>query len=82
MDDFSQPGQVNSFGYAASEANFIRPGKRPMSSMSPSVVYDRESGKVSAIKRRDHKNCSRKGTFSLSPVSKNSRFHEARKFHS
>jgi gamma-glutamyltranspeptidase/glutathione hydrolase len=31
MDDFSSPGQVNSFGFAASPANYIRPGKRQFS---------------------------------------------------
>lgn len=46
MDDFSTPGQQNSFGFAPSETNFIQPGKRPMSSMSPAVVYDTNTGKV------------------------------------
>lgn len=39
MDDFvSQPGVPNVFGLVGAEANGIEPGKRPLSSMSPTLV--------------------------------------------
>ena len=39
MDDFSiQPGVSNYFGLIGAEANAVGPGKRPLSSMSPTIV--------------------------------------------
>ncbi len=39
MDDFSlAPGVRNAFGLLGSEANAVEPGKRPLSSMSPTIV--------------------------------------------
>jgi gamma-glutamyltranspeptidase/glutathione hydrolase len=40
MADFaSSPGQANAFGLVEGEANKIEPGKRPLSSMSPTMVF-------------------------------------------
>lgn len=39
MDDFaSKPGTPNMFGLVQGEANAIQPGKRPLSSMTPTIV--------------------------------------------
>lgn len=45
MDDFSKStGEKNAFGLLGSELNWIKAGKRPLSSMSPTLVM--KDGKV------------------------------------
>lgn len=45
MDDFaSKPGEANQFGLVQGKANIIEPQKRPLSSMSPTIV--KNDGKV------------------------------------
>jgi gamma-glutamyltranspeptidase/glutathione hydrolase len=40
MDDFSiQPGVPNHFGLVGTEANAVAAGKRPLSSMTPTLVF-------------------------------------------
>lgn len=38
MNDFSIPNSSNAFGFIPSPSNYIRPGKRPLSSISPAIV--------------------------------------------
>eukprot|EP00958_Prasinococcus_capsulatus_P024917 scaffold4013_cov429-Prasinococcus_capsulatus_cf.AAC.4 len=49
MDDFSLPGQSNTYGIPPSEANYIQPFKRPLSSMSPTIVLDSQERIVAVV---------------------------------
>ncbi|QRK09011.1 gamma-glutamyltransferase [Archangium violaceum] len=46
MDDFAaQPGVPNAYGLVTGEANAIAPGKVPMSSMAPTLVFSKDDPK-------------------------------------
>jgi gamma-glutamyltranspeptidase len=46
MDDFSIPNKANNFLLEPSEANFIEGGKRPMSSMAPTIIVDHKTNRI------------------------------------
>lgn len=50
MDDFSiQPGVPNAFKLVGNENNAVAPGKRPLSSMSPTIVLDSSGRPVMTV---------------------------------
>ena len=50
MDDFTaKPGAPNTFGLVQGVANKIEPGKRPLSSMSPTIVEDAKGNVVMLV---------------------------------
>ncbi|KAJ5991631.1 gamma-glutamyltranspeptidase [Penicillium canescens] len=48
MDDFSTPNTTNDKGYIANPNNFIKPGKRPLSSIAP-IIITRPDGQVAYV---------------------------------
>lgn len=40
MDDFGLESKFSYFGIPPSQSNLIEPGKRPLSSMSPTILID------------------------------------------
>lgn len=49
MDDFLVPGEPNAFNLTPSIYNFISPGKRPLSSTSPTIIVDGETDQVKML---------------------------------
>jgi gamma-glutamyltranspeptidase/glutathione hydrolase len=50
MDDFvAKPGVPNAFGLVGKESNAVAPGKRPLSSMTPTILLDPEGRVVMAV---------------------------------
>lgn len=45
--DFGCPGKPNYYGLIPSEANFIMPGKKPLSSMAPTLIFKKNEDKDS-----------------------------------
>ncbi|OBT85554.1 gamma-glutamyltransferase [Pseudogymnoascus sp. 03VT05] len=48
MNDFSIPGVSNEFGFVPSRNNYIRPGKRPLSSITP-VIVEKADGSLYVV---------------------------------
>jgi gamma-glutamyltranspeptidase/glutathione hydrolase/leukotriene-C4 hydrolase len=48
-DDFAVPGAPDAFGLAPQVANYIAPGKRPLSSTAPTIIEDEDGNVVTVI---------------------------------
>lgn len=51
MDDFASPGVPNHYGVEPSESNYIVAGKKPLSSVSPTLVFRPREGALVNDKR-------------------------------
>jgi gamma-glutamyltranspeptidase/glutathione hydrolase len=49
MNDFSIPNSTDAFGYIASPANYVAPGKRPLSSITPVIVEHLSNSTLSLV---------------------------------
>ncbi|CAF3773833.1 unnamed protein product, partial [Rotaria sordida] len=49
MDSFSTPNTTNRFGIPASPANYIAPGKRPVSSMTPLIIMEKHNQRIQQV---------------------------------
>ncbi|KAM3183031.1 hypothetical protein ACTXT7_011160 [Hymenolepis weldensis] len=49
MDDFSTPGSPNAFRLPPSSKHFIKPGARPISSMTPIIITNASNGTLRVI---------------------------------
>jgi gamma-glutamyltranspeptidase/glutathione hydrolase/leukotriene-C4 hydrolase len=48
QDDFSSPGSTNAFGFSPSRNNYVAPGKRPLSSITPTII-ENERGELTMV---------------------------------
>lgn len=49
MNDFSIPNTSNYFGATSSVSNYIEPGKRPVSSMAPLILLDKNTQHIRQV---------------------------------